>query len=237
MMKGVDYSRWVKYLIQLMQLGGVDTRRLNIKGKKLCELGTGTGNIAYRLARYGFEVTGVDSSGRMLEIARVKTSKSKSLKPEFINHDMVTYQAKDQYDVMVCVYDSINYVSGRDNLELLFKNVFSNLKGDGIFVFDASLEPNSSADPELFFQHGRVRKIVYQRQSMYDHGTKTHTTRVRISRDGKVYEEVHRESVYDLETLREVAERAHFKEKFAAGDFTLLQADDRSERVHFILTK
>jgi SAM-dependent methyltransferase len=236
LMKDVDYKRWAKYIIQLMQVGSVDTRRSSLKYNKLCELGTGTGNIAFRLAKHGFEVTGVDSSTPMLDVARSKAAKQKRLIPHFIDHDMVTYRSDVQYDTIVCVYDSINYISNSQSLDLFFRNVFLNLKPAGIFIFDASLEPNSTNDPELFVQRGRTKNIVYQRESSYDAKMKIHTTRIRVAKDGRVFEEIHKEYVYGLDTLRRATAGVGFIEKFAASDFTLLEANESSERVHFILT-
>lgn len=237
MMKDVDYKRWAKYIIQLMRVAGIDTRRSNLSGKKICELGTGTGNIAFHLSKYGFDVTGIDSSSQMLDFAAAKSSRQAKQKLNFLRHDMVTYRSRNQFDGIVCVYDSINYISENKSLDLFFKNVFLNLKSSGIFIFDASLEPNSMSDPELFVQSGGTKGIFYRRESAYDPGTKIHTTRIRVKRDGKVFEEIHKEYVYGLEALRHVARSAGFIEKYAAGDFTLLEANDKSERVHFILTK
>jgi len=237
MMKDVNYKRWAKYIIQLMQVASVDTRRSIIKKKKLCELGSGTGNIASHLAKYGFEVTGIDCSNAMLNIARSKSAKQRNCTLNFINHDMVTYVSEIQYDMIVCVYDSINYIYGHRNIDLFFKNVFLNLKSGGLFIFDASLEPNSMNDPELFVQSGRIKNIAYQRESFYNPKAKIHTTRIRIQKDGRILEEIHDEYVYRLDALRRIARETGFTEKFAAGDFTLLEANENSERVHFVLTK
>jgi len=237
MMKDVDYRKWAKYIIQLMQMGGINTRLSNLKDKKLCELGTGTGNIAFHLSKYGFEVTGIDRSAQMLDYATAKFSIQAKQRLNFFNHDMVTYRSKNRYDGIVCVYDSINYISESKDLEMFFNNVFLSLKPAGVFVFDASLEPNSMSDPELFVQSGKIKGILYQRESSYEPRTKIHTTRIRVEREGKVFEEIHKEYVYKLDTLRHIATSAGFIEKFAAGDFTLLEANDKSERVHFIMTK
>ncbi|HUI31724.1 MAG TPA: class I SAM-dependent methyltransferase [Candidatus Acidoferrales bacterium] len=237
MMKDVDYRRWAKYLMQLAELTGVNTSRSNLNGKSLCELGTGTGNLALHLLKYGFEITGVDISAKMLDVARNKLTRQTRQRLNFINHDMVTHTSENQYDIIICVYDSINYIGERKDLEMFFKNAYFNLRPEGIFIFDASLEPNSTIDPELFTQRGRIKNVFYQRESAYDPKTNTHTTRIRTKRGAKVFEEIHKEYVYDIETLRQAAKNAGFNERFAAGDFTLLRVNGNSERVHFILAK
>jgi SAM-dependent methyltransferase len=240
MMREVDYKSWAKYIIMLMKLAGVETRRSKIKGQRLCELACGTGNLSLILCKFGYEITGVDNSKRMLLQAQSKIRHVRNLEScgaHFINHDMLTYRSANQFDAMVCVYDSINYISNKGSVEKFLENVFSNLKPGGVFIFDASLESNSLNDPLLFVQRGRCGQIHYQRRSIYDRKTKTHTTQIRIKRNGKLFEEVHREHVFTLGTLHKLAAGKGFIEKFAAGDFTMLKADDSSERVHFVLVK
>ncbi|MFZ1082724.1 MAG: class I SAM-dependent methyltransferase [Candidatus Kryptoniota bacterium] len=240
MMREVDYKSWAKYIMMLMKLAGVETRRSKIKGQRLCEFACGTGNLSLILHKFGYDITGIDNSKRMLLQAQSKirhVGHSLKRSAQFINHDMLTYRSPKQFDAMVCVYDSINYVSDKDSVKKFLGNAFSNLKPGGVFILDASLESNSLNDPSLFIQRGRCGGIHYQRRSLYDRKTKTHTTQIRIKREGKLFEEVHQEHIFTLDTLHKLAAGKGFIEKFAAGDFTMLEADDSSERVHFVLVK
>lgn len=237
MMRGVDYKRWAKYIILLMRRVDSQIRRSRIKGKKLCELACGTGNISLNMSKLGYDVTGVDMSKNMLAMAEEKFAGRNRHNSRFLNHDMVTYSSKSSFDVVICTYDSINYIPDVDLLKQFFRSVFSSLKPGGIFVFDASLESNSLSDSSLFIQRGKYRGIYYQRRSAYDSKTKIHTTLVRVKRNGKVFEEVHREYVYKLDTLRELVTGAGFRERLAAADFTVLEPNNESERVHFVLVK
>ncbi|MGO9482114.1 MAG: class I SAM-dependent DNA methyltransferase [Candidatus Kryptoniota bacterium] len=240
MMREVDYKSWGKYIIMLMAHAGVDTHRPKIKGRRLCELACGTGNLSLVLCKFGYDVTGVDISKRMLLQAQSKlqdVGHFGKYSARFVSHDMSSYRSSQKFDAMVCVYDSINYLSDRSEVEKFLGNAFSNLNSGGVLIFDASLESNSLNDPTLFVQHGRCGRIHYQRHSLYDRKTKTHTTQIRIKRDGRLFEEVHREHVFSLDTLRKLSAGKGFIERFAAGDFTMLEADSSSERVHFVLVK
>ena len=237
MMREVDYPSWAKYIVLLMKLAGKESSRSKIRGEKFCELACGTGNISLIMSRLGYDVTGIDSSEEMLKVAQAKLAKTKRNNSHFINHDMVTYSSEESFDRAICVYDSINYISNTRSVAQFFKNVYASLKPNGTFVFDASLESNSLNDASLFVQHGKYKGVYYQRRSLYDPKTKTHTTRVRVKKNGRIFEEVHREYVYKLDLLRELFRESGFQEKFAAGDFTMLEANDQSERVHFVLMK
>ncbi|MCL4511541.1 MAG: class I SAM-dependent methyltransferase [Bacteroidetes bacterium] len=237
MMREVDYPSWAKYILMLMKLAGKETRRSKIKDTKLCELACGTGNISLIMSKLGYDVTGIDSSKQMLEVAQTKLSRTRRRNACFINHDMVTYSSKETFDTAVCVYDSINYISDANALAQFFRNVYASLKPGGVFVFDASLESNSLSDASLFTQRGRHKGIHYQRRSLYDPKTKIHTTYVRVQRKDELFEETHREYVYKLDTIRGLCGKAGFNEKFVAGDFTMLEANNESQRVHFVLVK
>lgn len=216
MMKEVNYPGWARYLTQLMKAAGLGSRRSKTKGEKLCEFGCGTGNICLVLSRLGFEVTGVDSSGEMLRVAKEKVAR-RGANLRLVLNNMVTYSGEERFDRAVCVYDSMNYISPQEAVGQFFRTVFDSLRPGGVFVFDASLESNSLNDASLFVQRGRHKGIYYHRKSHYDPKERIHTTYVRLKKDGKVVEEIHREYVYDLHIIRKLFTRAGFEERFAAG--------------------
>ncbi len=237
MMKAVDYKGWARYIQLLMGVAGKETRRSRIKGETLLEFACGTGNISLMMSGFGYNVTGMDSSESMLEVARAKLSRRRGKPLRLLCADMVTGSCEGEFDRAVCVYDSINYIPTPEGLRHFFRNAFASLKEGGVFVFDASLESNSLNDASLFVQRGRYKGTYYHRKSLYDPVTKIHKTYVRVRINDEIIEEVHMEYVYQLELIRELFAAAGFVEKFAAGDFTMLEADEKSERVHFVLVK
>lgn len=64
--------------IQLLSLGHIEAVYDRVadlaRGPQVLDLGCGTGNVTFRLAARGFQVTGVDLSTEMLDIARRKSS-------------------------------------------------------------------------------------------------------------------------------------------------------------------
>ncbi len=237
MMREVDYRGWAKYILLLMKVAGKKQVRSRAADEKVCELACGTGNISLILSKLGYDVTGVDNSEEMLKVAEKKLARRRRAKLHLIHHDMVTYVSGERFDRAVCVYDSINYLSPASAMGRFFSNVYESLKPGGVFVFDLSLESNSLNDSSLFVQRGEYKGIYYHRKSLYDPKSKIHTTQVRVRSDGCVMEETHKEYVYPLNTVRKLFRAAGFEERFAAGDFTMLEADGKSERVHFVLVK
>ncbi|MFB6076051.1 MAG: hypothetical protein ABEK17_02810, partial [Candidatus Aenigmatarchaeota archaeon] len=67
----------------------------------------------------------------MLAIARDKVSSAILFKGSMNN-----FELKEDFDMIICVYDTINHLLDFDEWEETFKAVSSNLKNDGIFIFD-----------------------------------------------------------------------------------------------------
>ena len=61
-------------------------------------------------------------------------------KVNLIYYDMVEYEKKDFYDLIVILLDSVNYVTNPADLEKLFRNSYNNLKDDSLLVFDINSE-------------------------------------------------------------------------------------------------
>uniref|UniRef100_A0A7J3TFU4 Methyltransferase domain-containing protein n=2 Tax=cellular organisms TaxID=131567 RepID=A0A7J3TFU4_9EURY len=70
--------------------------------KKILDVGTGTGFLAFLLARLGYEVTGVDISNGMLDIARKKAQKL-GLNVQFVYGDAENLPFDEQtFDGVIC---------------------------------------------------------------------------------------------------------------------------------------
>lgn len=98
--------------------------------KTLLHLGCGGGHNDYIFKKY-FQVTGIDKSTDMLELARI-------LNPEvdYICEDMRTAQLGRSFDAIVAI-DSIAYILTVEDLRRVFMTAFSHLNPGGVFMFIA----------------------------------------------------------------------------------------------------
>ena len=71
---------------------------------RVLDLGTGSGHAAFVLAGLGHEVTGVDSSTGMLDIARARAHRAKGAAPTFVHGDAVDPPVDGDFDVVVNRY-------------------------------------------------------------------------------------------------------------------------------------
>lgn len=98
--------------------------------KTLLELGCGTGNNILILKKY-YEVSGMDISEQMLKIAVKKNPTTK-----FYLQDMKTFSIDKKFDVILCLYDTINHLTLFSDWKKLFNNVCLHLNKNGVFIFD-----------------------------------------------------------------------------------------------------
>lgn len=71
---------------------------------RVLDLGTGSGHAAFVLADLGYDVTGVDSSAGMLDIARSRAAGAKGARPTFVLGDAVDPPVDGGYDAVVSRY-------------------------------------------------------------------------------------------------------------------------------------
>lgn len=153
MMIYVDYDKWAKL---------IDNRiREFLTGKKIMEIGCGTGEILQRLAAYGYEVSGIDISEEMLRIAKSKYD-SLDIKKE----DMRIIKNEFEFDGVVCVFDALNYLQSFEELKLVFENIKRAIKPNGIFLFDLlNRKMIDSMFPEDIFADDRENMSIIWKHS------------------------------------------------------------------------
>jgi ubiquinone/menaquinone biosynthesis C-methylase UbiE len=130
-----------------------------VDGLRICEIGTGQGRVARRMAEHGASVVGVDSSARMLEIARryprsAAVSGSPAVEYRLADARTLDGFADADFDG-VLAYMSLMDI---EELEPTLHSVYRVLRPGGWFVF-AILHPcyNTARSGELVVPEGLVR--------------------------------------------------------------------------------
>jgi SAM-dependent methyltransferase len=136
-----SYENFGKFYDAVMGDGSESAKRVsgllrvsNPGAKKVLELGCGTGSILKHLQN-SYEVSGLDLSTRMLSIARKKVPRAK-----LARQDMVDFQIDEQFDAVLCVYDSINHIRRFSDWKKVFARVRQHLSPGGCFIFDINTQ-------------------------------------------------------------------------------------------------
>jgi SAM-dependent methyltransferase len=128
-----NYDAEVALLERLFQ-------RHELQGNTVLDLGCGTGQHATRLARRGFEVTGVDRSPEMLRIARVKAEQSLdelSPQPSFVEGDITSVRlGGEPFDVALMMFAVLGYQVGNADVRAALANARRHLRPGGVLFCD-----------------------------------------------------------------------------------------------------
>ena len=135
----VAYERFAAFYDVVMDDPGPRAARVNAaidryrpEAASLLELGCGTGSILARLET-GAELTGLDRSPEMLAIAATKVPGA-----QLLEGDMADFDLGRRFDVVACVFDSINHLLHVGAWTSLFACVHRHLTDGGLFVFDVN---------------------------------------------------------------------------------------------------
>jgi SAM-dependent methyltransferase len=197
--------------------------------RSLLELGCGTGALLGRLAG-DLDVTGIDQSPQMLAIARTAVPSA-----HLVRGDMTAFTLQAPFDVVICMFDTLNHVPSFDSWLSLFICVHEHLAPGGLFVFDVNtvgrLRRLDSAPPFLDEFDGNV--VIMTVRSAHD-GLSLWETRIFDRQHDDIYR-LHHERIYELGVPLALI-RASLAGRFELLDEASLDGSpvsDESDRVFF----
>ena len=111
-------------------------RKLEVQS--ILDLACGTGTMTARLASIAPQVVGIDLSEPMLVKARSQRCSLPGV--TFVRGDIRSSHLGQQFEVVVCACNSLNYLTDIAELGSVFQNVAEHLRPGGLFVFDTITE-------------------------------------------------------------------------------------------------
>ncbi len=206
-------------------------------GRRLLDMGCGTGNLTVRLAERGFDVIGQDSSSEMLSHAAMKSSVIR-----WICQNMEETELGEEVDAIISTLDSINHLSDKRAVERCFKSAAENLKTGGAFVFDVN----------TVHKHREVlggNTFVYDVDGVYcvwqndfdirDNGVNIELDLFFEEEDGSYTRggDAFREVAFSENELREMLDKAGFDVVNVWEYLTFNEPDEQSEKLLFSAKK
>lgn len=230
----MQYDKWVEYINKIFD-------KFGIKPKLILELACGTGNICIRMAQQGYEMIASDYSEDMLNVALSKAS-ALGLDILFLHQDMREFELYGTVDAIICLVDSINYITEPADLKKIFKLVRNYLNPGGLFIFDMNTEYKLSTILGNNIFAIDENDIFYIWNNNYDEKNKIcdfYLTFFVKEGDDKYrrIDEIHQERAYGIQELQEYIENAGLKCLGIYDQFTFLNPTDHSERVFFVIQR
>jgi SAM-dependent methyltransferase len=201
--------------------------------RTILELACGTGSILKQL-QPDYELSGLDRSAAMLEVAQEKVPGVR-----LIEGDMTRFDLHERFDVVLCVYDSINHLLDFAEWQQVFACVHEHLSDGGIFVFDINTERRLASlvdrPPRVHWFGGTHLLLMDVRD---DAVGVVWEIRIFENQGGDRYL-LHTEDIPEVSFPRtEIEDR--LRERFrrvSAHDQLRKRPTAASERIHFVATK
>lgn len=230
--ENVNYSDLADYIEKIFN------KYLDKKPTLVLDLACGTGSITNILSDRGYDMIGVDSSYDMLNVAMEKRGDRNIL---YLNQDAADFELYGTVDAIVCLQDSINYITDEESIDGLFWGADNYLNPGGLFIFDANtiykFENVLGANTITYDDD----EIFYSWENEYISDEKLHnmylTFFVKDDDMYKRFDEHHIQRYYPEEFFDKYILKYGFEKVGVFHERTLENPHKSSERIFYILRK
>jgi 2-polyprenyl-3-methyl-5-hydroxy-6-metoxy-1,4-benzoquinol methylase len=230
----VEYERRADYFCEILQKYGHNP------GITL-DLACGTGSLTLALAKRGLDVYGADNSPAMLSVAQQKAAGA-GLDLLFLCQDMRDLDLYGTVDTVVCALDSINHLTGENDVRRAFDRVSLFLNSGGYFIFDLN----------TMYKHRHIladHVFIYDKEDVYcvwqNHfNEKTYRVGITLDLFGRGEDGSYRRSTeqfyeraYEEEQIVSLLSQSGMEMVGLFDDLSFREPDEQSERVVFAARK
>jgi ubiquinone/menaquinone biosynthesis C-methylase UbiE len=235
-----DYGDFSRRMADLLPAA---LRHLDFKPQTVLDLACGDGAFAVAMAKEGLTVTGLDVSPQMLEFAGNRAREA-GLGVEFVLGDMRTLTFEEEFDLVTCWFDSLNYLTEPEDLKATFAGVSRALRTGGLFVFDMNTIYGLAVSwPESpCYVRQDTGSIFEVHLPAFDHETGLASMRIiAFSKRGETWQRIdeeHEERGYPQKEIRSYLRDAGFQVLACWGSFhEMSEAKPDSSRVWYVAKK
>lgn len=235
LMSEAPYDEWKAFVERkIRQYGRTGTKRL-------LDVGCGTGELAVRLAKDGFSVTGVDLSENMLAVAQEKAERAR-VDVEFFQQNMAELEGFSPFDVAIIFCDSLNYLSTEADVQQTFRCIYELLQEDGLLLFDVHsiYKMDHIFQGSTFADNDESVSYIWQCEPLETPHTVAHELTFFVqTEDGRYerYDESHVQRTFMQQQYEQWLVDAGFTVLEVCADFTDDAPCDTSERIFFVAKK
>jgi SAM-dependent methyltransferase len=251
-----DGSGQLRFAVLMGQYLSELLDRHPVAGRRALDVACGTGTLALLLADDGWDVTGLDSSAAMLDQSDAKAENMatlgnlafvqgdmRDLAPRTKNQEPRTERSplSSQFDLVTCVYDSLNYLLDERELAACFEGMARVLAPGGLLVADMNTRYFLEYDwgtCEVIEQAG----LVQVTQSYFDPAAECSTMVLSCffgddQRGYTRFNETHIERAYAPEIIERLLRSAGLEVEALYDCFTFQPIAERTQRFAWVARK
>ena len=197
-----DCALWLERLLPHLERHG-------LSGRRLLDVGCGTGKSFLPMLERGWEVTACDISPSMVDLARGKARGAARLSVA----DMRELPALGEFDLVWSLDDAVNYLLSTEELALALAGMRRNLAPGGLLMFDVNtLHSYRTFFAEAEVRESRGRKLLWRGRASDDTPPSSivEASFEAIGPDGEpeIEPEMHRQRHFPEAEVRTALERA-----------------------------
>ena len=231
----IDYGEWAQFIEKIIGREYKDGRP-----ELVLDLGCGTGSMTLELARLGYDMTGVDNSPEMLDIARDRAEREGLVERMlWLCQDMTELELYGTVDVAVSCLDCINHLTSPKELKKCLSLVHNYLVPNGLFIFDVNGKGKFERlyGTECYVMDEDNEFITWQ--NFYNPATGICDFAITVFSRGEsgLYERrdsYGRERMYTLRGIRSALKASGLEFIGAYSDFGFAPATDDDDRLYIV---
>lgn len=227
-----DYDKLFNHIVSMAAQRGVT------KGI-VCDLGCGTGEIAFRFQKAGFDTIAVDNSDEMLDVIFDKRDEIGADDLLILKQDITELDMYGTVDLFTCTFDTVNHLIGEENVQKLFDKVSLFMHPDGVFIFDMNTEYKhlNILKNEVFdFIDDEADCHWVNELCKDEHRTKISIT-INDKHAGEKYSEFFYEYYYSLDKIKKMLKNSKLEILQLIDGETFGEVSEKSQRYMFMVRK
>jgi len=214
---------WGKYSLRYLPIIEHLATEVTIAPSSAIDIACGTGNLVSALSD-SYSVVGSDISDHMIHIAREKHPNS-----AFLVSDMAELRLDREFGLVLCPFDSINYITSFEKLSRVMRRVHALLSDSGWFLFDFNTE-HLMIDKHHGSLERELNGLEFTQTCIYHRDTRSAETVFDFGAAGR---EIHTQRAYSYSEMRTVLEACGLAVLHALDLYDDSQLKDRSYKVMF----
>lgn len=204
---------WKDYKLEASNIKEIVKKYKVSDGKYLLDVGCGTG-MHIKFFKEDFSCTGIDINKEMVQIAESKVSGV-----IFKQGDMIDFNLKTSFDVILCLFSSIGYVKTYSNLERAIKNFANHLKKGGVLIVEPWFTKSTFwvGEPGMTTYDGKDVKIARLNTTKIEGDLsimEMHYLIAKRNEDIKHFVDIHELGLFETDRTLKYMEDANFKPVF-----------------------
>lgn len=227
--------KWMDYLGEAKFVKKIVAEFKKSDGNNLLDVACGTGNHAQYL-QDSFQIVGLDINEDMMDIARKKVPNM-----ELIQGDMKKLNLEREFDVILCLFSSINYHTSLTELEKTLKLFYNHLKAGGVLIFDLGFCTENWDEGRMLVDAVVEGDLQLARisQSRLHNGVFNANFVFLIKENGKMDFEIdqHQIGVFPTKDVKMILEKTGFKYHIYSDYNDIPWDEESNERPVFVCTK